>query len=79
MLHAGPVPLAAFYLREALCHPARSRSARGRISRADLRLKVDILVALGLHGQAERVLARVHAPSDPFVQLATGAGCFSSG
>jgi hypothetical protein len=78
VLHRRSGSLGAFYLREA--HTTlRASLARGRISRADLSLLVDILVDLGLHAQAGRVLARVHAPSDPFVQLATARVAFHRG
>jgi hypothetical protein len=78
VLHSRSGSLGAFYLREA--HTAlRASLVPGRILRADLSLLVDILVDLGLHAQAERVLARVHAPSDPFVQLATARVAFHRG
>lgn len=75
VLHRRSGSLGAFYLREAYTS-LRVSLVPGRISRADLQLKVDILVALGLHGQAERALARVNAPSDPFVQLAAARVAF---
>lgn len=78
MLHRRSGSLGAFYLREAYTS-LRASLVRGRISRADLLLRVDILVALGLHGQAERVLSRVHAPADPFVQLAAARVAFHRG
>jgi hypothetical protein len=49
------------------------------VSRADLLLRVDILVALGLHAHAERMLSRVHAPADPSVQLAAARVAFHRG
>jgi hypothetical protein len=77
-LHGRSGSLGAFYLREAYAS-LRGALVRGRISRADLQLKVDILVALGLHGQAAQALARVRAPSDPFVQLAAARVAFHRG
>jgi hypothetical protein len=75
VLHRRSGSIGAFYLREAYAS-LRASLERGRISRASLQLMVDILVALGLHGQAEGLLGHVHAPTDPFVLLATARVAF---
>jgi hypothetical protein len=68
-LHGKARTIRAFYLREAYSALKRSFTGHGRVSRAALALIVDILVGLGLFGQASGLLARVKARDDPTVVL----------
>ena len=67
-LHGREDAVRAFYLREAF-RSLQGAHRPGRTSRTDLRLAVDILVALGLHAHAARQLSRVRAQGDPLVLL----------
>ena len=65
----GARSISAFYLREAF-HALREahHAAGGRtLSRDELALMVDILLALGLAGQAAQLLGQVRVADDPLV------------
>jgi hypothetical protein len=47
--------------------------------RADLTLMIDILISLGLHGQAARLLQQVRAAEDPTVLLLSARVAFHRG
>jgi hypothetical protein len=90
-LHGRASSIRAFYLREAFASIrgafAGSGGVRGehgervkaRVSRVDLVLMVDILVALGLHDQAARLLEQVRAGEDPLVLLLAARVAFHRG
>jgi hypothetical protein len=68
-LHARGSSIRAFYLRAAF-HSLRDaflRAGVGRMSRADLALMTDILLALGLGAQADILLGEVRASDDLLV------------
>lgn len=70
-LHARGSSIRAFYLRAGF-HCLRDgfrRAGSGRMSREDLALMVDILLALGLDAQAALLLSQVRAADDPVVLL----------
>jgi hypothetical protein len=67
-LHGRASSIRAFYLREAFTS-VRAAHEKGRIPRSDLVLIVDILIALGLHDQAARLLEQIRAEEDPLVLM----------
>ena len=77
-LHEGTGSVRAFYLREAFA-TLRTARRRGRISRADLHLTIDTLLALGLHDQAASSLDLVTAGDDPLVLLLSARVAFHQG
>jgi len=77
-LHGGSGSIRLFYLREAFSTLRRAHRG-GRISRSTLVLMVDILVALGLHGQAALLLGRVRAAEDHLVLLLAARVAFHRG
>jgi hypothetical protein len=77
-LHAREGSIRAFYLRAAYS-TLRNARGKGRISRTDLALMVDILVALGLHAQAALLLDRVKAHDNPRVLLLAARVAFHRG
>jgi hypothetical protein len=84
-LHGRASSIRAFYLREAFTSIRGAFAASGgerekaRVSRVDLVLMVDILVALGLHDQAARLLEQVRAGEDPLVLLLAARIAFHRG
>ena len=74
-LHEGTGPVRSFYLREAFA-PLRGEHRRGRISRADLHLTIDTLLALGLYDQAASSLDLIKAPDDNLVLLLSARVAF---
>lgn len=78
MLHGRGSSIRAFYLREAFRCLRRAHET-GRIPRADLTLMIDILISLGLHGQAARLLRQVRAAEDPTVLLLSARVAFHRG
>jgi len=67
-LHGRASSIRAFYLREAFTS-VHAAHEKGRIPRSDLVLIIDILVALGLHDQAARLLEQIRAEEDPLVLM----------
>ncbi len=87
-LHSRASSIRAFYLREAFTSirgafaahgEERGERGKARVSRVDLGLMVDILVALGLHDQAARLLEQVRAGDDPLVLLLAARVAFHRG
>jgi len=87
-LHGRASSIRAFYLREAFTSirgafaasgGEREERGKARVSRMDLVLMVDILVALGLHDQAARLLEQVRAGEDPLVLLLAARVAFHRG
>lgn len=74
-LHQAERAVYAFYLREAYACLGRARE-HGRVSRADLALTCDILLALGLLDQAADRLARVRNQAEPLVLLLSARVAF---
>jgi hypothetical protein len=77
-LHGKASSIRAFYLREAFIS-VRAAHEKGRIPRSDLVLMVDILVALGLHDQAARLLEQIRAEEDPLVLMLGARVAFHRG
>jgi hypothetical protein len=84
-LHGRASSIRAFYLRAAFTAIRGAFAARvgargkAQVSRDDLRLMVDILVALGLHDQAAHLLEQVRAKEDPLVLLLAARVAFHRG
>jgi hypothetical protein len=87
-LHGRASSIRAFYLREAFTSirgafagsgGVRGERGKAQVSRVDLVLMVDILVALGLHDQAARLLEQVRAGEDPLVLLLAARVAFHRG
>ena len=76
-LHVGEGSVRMFYLRAAFTQ-LRSASRRTKISRSELVLATDILIALRQYTSAARLLDRVHAADDPGVLLLTARAAFHS-
>jgi hypothetical protein len=77
-LHGRASSIRAFYLREAFAS-VRAAHEKGRIPRSDLVLIIDILVALGLHDQAARLLEQIRAEEDPLVLMLGARVAFHRG
>jgi hypothetical protein len=74
-LHAEAASVRSFYLGEA--HAClRESGARGEATLSDLTLAVDVLVALGLHAQADQVLDEAREAEDPAVTLLSARVAF---
>ncbi len=84
-LHGRASSIRAFYLREAFTSirvafaASGGKGGRARVSRKDLALMVDILVALGLHGQAAHLLEQVRAGEDSLILLLAARVAFHRG
>ena len=72
-LQSGSRSVRTFYLREAYMSLRGGDSEEGNVSIPDIPLAVEILLALGLHEQAQRLLdaerGRVGEPDDPSALL----------
>jgi hypothetical protein len=77
-LHAQEKTIRSFYLRAAYS-TLRNARGKGRISRRDLGLMVDILVALGAHNKATALLDRVKVKGDARVLLLDARVAFHKG
>jgi hypothetical protein len=77
-LNAGAVSVRSFYLRNA-CVYLRPAFRRKRISRSEIVLATDILIALGRYDSAARLLRRVHAGDDPGLLLLSARVAYRRG
>ena len=79
-LQAGSRSVRTFYLREAYVSLRGGDAEEGNVSIPDIPLAVEILLALGLHEQAQRLLdterARIGEPADPAAILLSAKVAF---
>jgi tetratricopeptide (TPR) repeat protein len=78
-LHVKARLIRAFYLKEAHAALTKSIAMQGALDNESLALAVDILVGLGLHDQAARMLEGASGKADPFVTLLSARVAFHRG